>query len=264
MDTVNAHCAESAIPDANVQDALKGLYGQGYSLLKAVADPSLVHLAHQELGEIFAKEVYGRSAFEGFKTKRVYALFAKTRAVDPLLMNHTIEKVLTAVLGHHYLSGPAAIEIGPGEVPQPLHRDDAVFPIPRPRDELMVSVMWPLVSFTANNGGTLVVPGSHRWIDREPNPNEAISIIAEPGDALIYRGSLWHGGGANNTQQSRVGVVLNYSVSWLRQVENHTLSVPPDAASEIPEPVLALLGYSLFPPVLGYVNGRHPKKVLST
>ena len=83
------------------------------------------------------------------------------------------------------------------------------------------------------------------------------------GTALIYLGSVWHGGGANRTGQRRLGVVLHYASAWLRPVENHVLAVPPDLARTLPPRLQELLGYNIYPPFIGYVDGRHPRKLLS-
>jgi ectoine hydroxylase-related dioxygenase (phytanoyl-CoA dioxygenase family) len=82
------------------------------------------------------------------------------------------------------------------------------------------------------------------------------------GSALIYLGSLWHGGGANRTAQSRSGVVLHYGVAWLRPVENHVLAVPPDVAAGLSPRMQELLGYNICSPFIGYVDGRHPRRLL--
>jgi ectoine hydroxylase-related dioxygenase (phytanoyl-CoA dioxygenase family) len=82
------------------------------------------------------------------------------------------------------------------------------------------------------------------------------------GSAMLYVGSLWHGGGANRTQNCRTGVVLHYAASWLRSVENHVLAVPQAVVRELPERLQELLGYNVHPPFIGYVDGRHPRKLL--
>ena len=66
----------------------------------------------------------------------------------------------------------------------------------------------------------------------------------------------------NRTDQPRLGVVVHYSSSWLRPVENHVLVVPPEVARDLPERLQELLGYNIRPPFIGYVDGRHPRKLL--
>ena len=79
---------------------------------------------------------------------------------------------------------------------------------------------------------------------------------------MFYLGSLWHGGGANQTAAQRLGVILEYAASWLRPQENHCLAVPREVAAKLPERLQELLGYNIYPPFLGYVDGRHPRRVL--
>ena len=172
--------------------------------------------------------------------------------------------MLDRVLGHYHFSAPAGIQIGPGEVAQPMHPDDATYPVPRPHGELVVSVMWPLDDFTAANGGTRIARGSHRWPSgRLPQPDDDIAVIELPaGSALLYVGNTWHGGGANETERARAGVVLQYAASWLRPIENHVLAVPREVVRTLPTRLQELLGYNIAPPFIGYVDGRHPRNTL--
>jgi len=236
----------------------------GYCLVEDVIDAATVADIRTELGRWFDATPYGRDDFEGRRTRRVYALFAKTRVLDALAIHPLVLDALDRVLGPAQLSAPAAIEIGPGERAQPLHPDDAIYPIPRPHAELVINVMWPLDDFTEENGATRIVAGSHRWIDERPTEDsETISLTMPAGSALMYLGSLWHGGGANTTQEPRAGVVLHYAASWVRPVENHLLAVKPDVVATLPERLQELLGYNIYPPFIGYVDGRHPRRLLS-
>jgi ectoine hydroxylase-related dioxygenase (phytanoyl-CoA dioxygenase family) len=129
---------------------------------------------------------------------------------------------------------------------------------------MVVNVMWPLVEFTDENGATRIVPGSHRWTEEIPGPEtETVGIELSICSALIYLGSVWHGGGANRSTKPRLGVVLHYAAAWLRPVENHVLVVPPQQARHLPVRLQELLGYNISPPFIGYVDGRHPRKLLT-
>lgn len=246
-----------------VEEVVAGLAADGYALIPDAIDPEQVAAARADLLAIVASTPAGRDDFEGRRTRRVYALFAKTRALDELALHPVVLGVLDAVLGHYQLSAPAGISIGPGEVSQPLHPDDAIYPLPRPHPEVVVNVMWPLQDFTAANGATRIVPGSHRWGDERPGPDTGTVTVDMPaGTALLYSGSVWHGGGANQTGDPRLGVVLHYAASWLRPVETHVLAVPPALARTLPDRLQELLGYNIHPPFIGYVDGRHPRVLL--
>ena len=246
-----------------VEDIVATLVERGYTTIPDAIGAEQVAWARSDLESILESAPAGRDDFEGRRTRRVYALFAKTRSLDALALHPEVLAILEGVLGAYQLSAPAGISIGPGEQAQPLHPDDAIYPLPRPHDEVVVNVMWPLQDFTAANGSTRIVPGSNRWTTERPGPDTpTITVEMTPGTALLYTGSVWHGGGANRTEHDRLGVVLHYAASWLRPVENHVLAVPTDVVSTLPERLQELLGYNIHPPFIGYVDGRHPRKLL--
>ncbi len=73
---------------------------------------------------------------------------------------------------------------------------------------------------------------------------------------------LLHRGGANRSTLPRWAMSHQYCEPWARQQENYTLSVPHARAAEMSPRLQALLGYSIHPPFMGQVAGRHPGKVL--
>ena len=246
-------------------EVARRLLEDGYVIVSDLLSPEEVAAARADLSRVLRSTPTGRNDFEGRATQRVYALFAKTRTFDRAATGPLLLEVLDQVLGHYQLSAPVGIRIGPGETAQVLHRDDSVYPLPRPGPPVVVNTMWPLDAFTARNGATRFVPGSHRWVpDREPAAEDPVlAATMEPGSAMFYLGSLWHGGGANQTGEPRLGVILEYAAGWLRPQENHCLAVPRDIARNLPARLQELLGYGICPPFLGYVDGAHPRKVLS-
>jgi ectoine hydroxylase-related dioxygenase (phytanoyl-CoA dioxygenase family) len=246
-----------------VEDVVAELGKRGYATIPDAISKEVVGAARAALETLLASTPSGRDDFEGRRTRRAYALFAKTRALDALALHPEVLGILDQVLGHYQLSAPAGISIGPHEVCQPLHPDDAIYPLPRPHPEVVVNVMWPLQDFTESNGATRIIPGSNRWGDERPGPDaETVTVAMPAGTALLYSGSVWHGGGANQTDADRLGVVLHYAASWLRPVENHVLAVPPELARTLPVRLQELLGYNIHPPFIGYVDGRHPRTLL--
>ena len=216
------------------------------------------------LTEVLDRTPTGRNEFEGYNTRRVYALFGKTRVFDEAATHPLVDDVAEALLGPHQLSAPTGIEIGPGEPAQILHRDDSIYPLPEPHQEVVLNTMWALDDFTVANGATRIVPGSHLWEPgRYPtDDDEVIQAEMPAGSVIFYGGHLFHGGGANQTDRPRLGVILEYAASWLRPQETHLLAVPREMARTLPERLQELLGYNIYPPFVGYVDGRHPRRVL--
>jgi len=251
-------------PTKSVDDVVTDLEGDGYSIVPGMIDRDDAAAIRAELAEIAESIPHGRNSFEGFTTRRIYALFAKTRSFDALAIHPLVTGVLDRVLRHYHLSAPTGIMIDPGEPAQILHHDDSVYPIPRPHEQLVLTTMWPLDDFTEVNGATRVVPGSHRWVEQQPDEHTGVRIAEMPaGSVMFYLGTTWHGGGANQSDSPRLGVILEYAASWLRPQENHILAVPSELAATLPEALQELLGYNVFPPFLGYVDGRHPRRLLA-
>jgi ectoine hydroxylase-related dioxygenase (phytanoyl-CoA dioxygenase family) len=240
------------------------LADDGYVIVTDMMSDADVQTARADLHRVLKTTKTGRNLFEGYSTQRVYALFAKTRTFDQAATHPLLLDVLDRVLGHYQLSAPVGIRIGPGEKAQILHCDDAIYPLPKPHPPVVLNTMWPLDGFTEENGATRFVPGSHRWDpDRHPTDADEVAMATmAPGSAMFYLGSLWHGGGANQTSTPRLGVILEYAAAWLRPQENHCLAVPRDTVSQLPQRLQELLGYNIYPPFVGYVDGSHPLKVL--
>lgn len=250
--------------DATVDQVVETLERDAYAIVERYLSPEDVRAKREDLQRVLRATPTGRNDFEGFETQRIYALFAKTRAFDAEAIDPLVLGVLDRVLGKGFvLCAPTAINIGPGETAQNLHSDDTVYPVARPHPELVVNTMWALDDFTAENGATHVVPGSHKWTDKRPDERtQTVRAIAPAGSVIFFLGSAYHGGGANDTDKPRLGVILEYCAGWLRPQENHILGVPKEIVRELPERLQELLGYGIYFPFLGNVDGRHPRKYL--
>jgi ectoine hydroxylase-related dioxygenase (phytanoyl-CoA dioxygenase family) len=157
------------------------------------------------------------------------------------------------------------INILPGEQAQMLHTDDGFYPLPRPRAALGAATIWAIDDFTADNGATDVVPGSHRWGDQLPGEDvERKPVVMSAGSCVFFPGTLWHGGGANRTDRPRLAVTAQYCEPWLRPQEAFTLSMTRDTVRRVSEDIRRMLGYSIHPPFIGQVEGMHPKRLLGS
>ncbi len=150
-----------------------------------------------------------------------------------------------------------AIAIGPGETAQPIHRDQWAFdffPFP-PGYEVQCNTIWALTDFTEENGATRVVTGSNLREDKLTfGPDDTEPAEMSRGSVLFYSGSVYHGGGANRSAGTRIGLNITYNVAWLRQEENQYLSVPREVAETLPTDLLRLMGYDRGAYALGYIG----------
>lgn len=186
------------------------------------------------------------------KTHRVVALMHRSPTLRELMMHPTVNQLgdrhLLANSKKWQLNVSAALEIGPGARDQILHREEDLFPyFPLPRPNLILASMWAISDFTVENGGTQLVPGSHRWsADRKAEPDEVVRAEMPAGSVLFWLGGTLHGGGTNVTDNDwRYGIVLTYTLDWLRQEENQHLSMPLSDALALPEDVRSRLGFAM-------------------
>ena len=215
--------------------------------------------------------------FFGARTRHVTAVASKARTfVTDVLLHPTLLGLSDAILGpscaRYQLNLAHILDRGPGAEPQYIHRDELVWVhVPRPHPELQLASVIALVDFTAENGATRVVPGSHHWEwDRTPVADEFAVAEMPAGSGVIYLGSTLHGGGANTTaDQWRRGMHLSYVLGWLRTEENHYLATPPEIARSLPRQAQELLGYAVHDALhqgggyLGALDLRDPVDMLA-
>lgn len=248
-------------PDQTVADVDR-INRDGYLIIENVLSQSQLDAIRAAAPPLL--DHCGRNNFEGLKTQRVYNVLAKTRAIDDLTIHPRVTALLDQLfLPNYLLSQAQIINILPGEEAQLLHADDAFYRIPRPRPPLGIASIWAIDDFTAENGATTIIPASHTWPDdRHADPADAVPAVMPAGSVVVFLGTTWHGGGANRTDRPRLAVTCQYCEPWLRQQENFFLAVPPQLVSQLHERLQSLIGYSIYPPFMGMVDGRHPLRHL--
>jgi ectoine hydroxylase-related dioxygenase (phytanoyl-CoA dioxygenase family) len=184
-------------------------------------------------------------------------------------MNELMLAIMDDVLGPHcdwyQLNLSQGIRIHPGERQQVPHRDEEMWPCAKGRAEYLVNVMWALSDYTAENGATRLWPRSQfDSLSREVTEENAVIAEMPRGSALVYLGSVTHCGGANRSSEPRTGLILSYSLGWLKQYENAFLTYPPQVARQFSKPIRDLLGYRIHRPNLGGYEGQDPAVLFET
>jgi hypothetical protein len=219
--------------DVNAETLAAAVLRDGFAIVDDVLPDAATDRIAAGLRAMLLDQPPGANSFVGYKTKRIFSVLAKSRIVDELVIHPLVLGVLDTVLDKYQLSAPVVIEIEPGERAQTLHRDSTTYPLAQHEHTVVVNVMW------------------------------AFDDIMGKGSMCVFLGSIVHGGGANASEAPRLGVTMEYAAAWLRPQENFALSVPRDTARQLPLRLAELIGYDLYPPFLGYVDGRNPRELLT-
>lgn len=220
-------------------------------IVTGLVEPSLIETLNTELRprlDETAREQ--QSAFDGNLTNRYNRVLCGAPSAAALVEHDMVVAVADELLLPHcatyQVGSMTAIEILPGEDGQALHRDDSLYPVELAGMEIEVGVMWALTDFTRENGGTRVVPGSHRFLRswHLPDLSNWEAAVMPKGSALFYLGSTWHGSGANTSSDPRSGLINTYTLGWLRQESNQYFETPPHVAVNYSPRLRALLGYT--------------------
>jgi ectoine hydroxylase-related dioxygenase (phytanoyl-CoA dioxygenase family) len=245
----------------------------GYTIVEDFLDAKQI-AAFRAGVEPFLGHYRGRNAFEGYATERIYTLVARGRVYEDIASDPRLLRILGGFLRPNFLlSASHAICIYQGEAAQALHNDDGFYLVPRPRPALAVSVIGAVDAFTADNGATLVLPGTHKWgadelaqfregrMAKEKIP-KPVPLEMPAGAIAVFPGTLVHGAGANRSQAPRLGYTNQYCEPWLRTQENFYLAIPRERVAAMTPSLKSLLGYSITEPFLGMVTASHPMKAL--
>jgi ectoine hydroxylase-related dioxygenase (phytanoyl-CoA dioxygenase family) len=249
------------LPASTTADEIAAaLDADGCVVVDDLAERDLLDALDRELEPYVEATTVGPDVFSGRNTRRTGGLIARSPTSRQLVMHPLVLGAARAHLADStniQLHLTQVITIGPDEPAQYVHRDQWAFDFfPFPDGyAVQCNTLWALTDFTAANGATRVILGSHRFEDRQ----RFVEADTEPaemtrGSVLFYTGAVYHGGGANRSDATRMGVNITYARAWLRQEENQYLSVPPEVARTLDDDLLRLMGYSRGAYALGYVD----------
>ena len=244
-----ADAESSAIVAAVQQDGaviLDDVLSEGFiAALREETDPYMEHTSN------------GEDHFAGHHTTRTGGLLVRSAKCRELIEHETILNPCNEFLAPYcervQLHLTQIIRIRPGETAQTIHRDRWAWGKHLSHLEPQFNTIWAITDFTSENGATQVVPASTQWPDdQEIKPEQITQAEMKAGSVLVYSGSVFHGGGANTSDQDRIGINITYALGWLRQEENQYLSCPPELAKDLSPTLQGLAGYAMGQYALGY------------
>jgi ectoine hydroxylase-related dioxygenase (phytanoyl-CoA dioxygenase family) len=255
------------LSDRDIELHVERVQRDGYSVVEDAIEPALIDALEEDLARIEREQhvVPAENIFEGRRTVRIYNLLARGRVYESIPVHGSVLPIVERVLDRGCLvSSLSSIAIDPGEDAQILHADDQLIPLPKPHVPIICNTMWAITDFTAQNGATRVLPGSHRR-DRSPNFGEAVDTLPAEmrrGSVLVFDGSIWHGGGDNQSSARRTGIAMNYCAGWMRQQENQQLGIPLDVARGFPDRLRKLCGFGIYRGLIGHIGKCSPVDLL--
>jgi ectoine hydroxylase-related dioxygenase (phytanoyl-CoA dioxygenase family) len=243
----------------------RALERDGYTVIEDFMDAARLAEVRRVLGFYLGTHT-GRNPFEGRSTERIYTLVARGKVFWDIALDARVLALCDRfLLAGSLLTASQAICIHPGEQPQPFHHDDTFYTVPRPRPMISISTIAAVDAFTAGNGGTEIIPGSHLWGDdwlQKAAGAQSTAVVMPAGACVVFSGLLVHRGGANRSAAPRLAFSNQYCQPWARQQENFLIGVPPEVARQMPQRLQEMLGYSIYPPFMGQLTASHPAKAL--
>jgi hypothetical protein len=233
---------------------------EGAVIVDDLASSDLLDSIEAELRPYLDATPLGPDDFSGTLTRRTGSLIARSPSARQLVMHPLALGTTSELLAHatnFQLHLTQAIAIGPGQPAQAIHKDRWAFDFfPFPTGyEVQCNTIWALTDFTEANGATRVVLGSSTADDSQPfTQQDTEPAEMQRGSVVFYSGSVNHGGGANQTDEVRIGLNITYNLAWLRQEENQYLATPPEIAQTLPVDLLRLMGYDRGAYALGYID----------
>ena len=253
--------------DAQVQSHADRIRDDGFTVIEDAASAELVEGLKAALERIEREHHLGpaRTSFEGFKTVRINNLLTYDDLFWEVPLHENVLPVVERVLDREcLLSSFCSLVLGPGQEAQPIHEDTQLIPLPRPHIPITLNAIWALSDFREDNGATRIVPGSHKYASSPEygKAYDAVTATMKAGSVMLFDSALWHGGGANNSDNRRFAFSCAYCWGWMRQQENLQLGIPRETAKRFPRRLQELCGYSVYKGQFGHIDNRDPIELL--
>ncbi|BAN04466.1 phytanoyl-CoA dioxygenase family protein [Ilumatobacter coccineus] len=245
---------------ASPEEVHEILLRDGAVIIDRLSAPEVIDAVRTDMAPHIAATPNGADDFTGRSTKRTGALVARSPSSRQLVQHPLVLDVAGRLLGraqNFQLHLTQIIAIGPDSPSQSIHRDEWAFDFFEfPADyHVQCNTIWAMTDFNEENGATRLIPGSQDWEnDLGHTVDESVPAEMTKGSCLLYTGKVYHGGGANRSDTTRMGLNITYNVAWLRQEENQYLSCPPEVAETLDDDLLKLMGYRIGAYALGYID----------
>lgn len=207
------------ISQAVIDEHLYSLETRGYSLMEGFLPPVACDLLKQAL--VKALEAYTPAGSDRSRLDRylIHDLLARQALFGQLIEDSRLQQLVAPLLGPHWiLYAFTSSSLPPGEsnYGARIHVDSPRCFVPH---VFNVGLMWALDGFTRENGGTLLLPGSHhspRTPDVAYFENNCIQIECPKGSLVVFNARVFHRAGHNATSEWRHALTMNACRSFMK------------------------------------------------
>lgn len=238
----------------------------GYTLLPGLLTRDECAEARGELERILREEADLPCAPQNETGGWSYNLMNKARVFERVYQIPELLRLLRHFLGEDaVLSSVQGRKVQPGAGAQGLHFDGSLtgpFRAGAAADEerrnvemvFGFNVIWCLTDFSAVNGATRLVPGSHRLptrvVPRDGAPPGEQAVEAEQGTAIVFNIATWHGASAHGGTEPRYAVMSPWRRSWLRPEADLSRMVLPEVLERAGPEGRTIFGFAARPPYI--------------
>ncbi|GAW50136.1 putative phytanoyl-CoA dioxygenase [Nocardioides sp. PD653] len=171
---------------------------------------------------------------------RLWNCVTKGEVFDRAYLDPTVLAAAEHVIGRPFkLHSFNARDVLQGEGHQDLHADMERSSADEPYSS--INTLWLLDDFTADNGATRLVPGSHRrWgavseqvEDLQAAHPDEIRVIAPAGTLVVFNSHIWHGGTRNDAGTRRRVLHVSYVARELPQQVSQRDEMTPETLARL-------------------------------
>lgn len=245
---------------------------KGFSIATEAIDPDFCQEIRSEISrlEAIGPPSIKQSEFTGYRTLRYFDLLNKAEVWERVATHPLVLEVVRGVLGDDMLlSTMGTAVIDPGETAQAVHCDDQLYGMRRPHKNLVCNTMWALSDFCESNGATRLVPESHKFehypkiVANDSEEPTTIAVEMPEGSICFIVGTCYHGGGANQSDERRWGLTINYCAGSQRQQENLMLAHSRQKLRSFPDELQRIIGLRTSLGGVGHIDAGDPRAILN-
>lgn len=234
--------------------ALEAISCVGYTVVEGVVATSMLAATRSKMYEVQQKIVteIGQRRLSGAGEIGVLRLmpkydefFLRYLALPELLdvVNATVSETAIMHLQNGFILPSYDSSVMPSVFQNCFHQD-----FPRVLNGYLASIniLFAVDDFTAENGATLVVPGTHQ---QQQAPvaqycqSAAVPVICPAGSMVVFDSTLWHAAGANTSGHDRLAINHQFTRSYIKQQIDYVRALGEEAVLHQPDRTQQLLGY---------------------